>query len=153
MSNFKLNSNPFYFEIGSTESSEMLISTMNQTTFLMDKYLQVDFKLGSQKIYGLGERNRGFKLTQGVWTMWANGQETPHDDGQKGMGQTYGVHPFVLMKTNETNQFLGIYFRSTNAMSPIIKFNDDGTTTFRFITLGGKVEAYFMMQGSAKEII
>ena len=54
---------------------------------------------------------------------------------------------------NETKQFLGIYFRSTNAMSPIIKFNDDGTTTFRFITLGGKVEAYFMMQGSAKEII
>jgi hypothetical protein len=73
MSNFKLNRNPFYFEIGSTESSETVVSTMNQTTFLMDKFLQVDFKLGSQKIFGLGERNRGFKLTQGVWTMWANG--------------------------------------------------------------------------------
>lgn len=39
-------------------------------------------------------------------------------------------------------------------MSPIIKFNQtDGSAIFRYITLGGKVEAYFMMQGTAKEII
>jgi alpha-glucosidase (family GH31 glycosyl hydrolase) len=39
-------------------------------------------------------------------------------------------------------------------MSPIIKFNQtDGSSIFRYITLGGKVEAYFMMQGTAKEII
>ena len=47
----------------------------------MDKYLQVDIALPSQRIFGLGERNREFLLDQGTWTMWANGQETPYDDG------------------------------------------------------------------------
>lgn len=152
MSNFYLNKKPFYFSIGSTFSSNTLITTEGQTTWLMDKYIQVDFMIHSQKIFGLGERNRGFALDQGTWTMWANGQETPYDDGS-GFKQTYGVHPFVLVKTNETNQFLGMYFRSSNAQSPIIKYNDDGSTTFRYITLGGKLEAYFLMQGTAKEII
>jgi hypothetical protein len=152
MSKFKLNKKPFSFSIGSTYSDKELFTTEGQTTWMMDRFIQIDFKINSQKLYGLGERNRGFALDQGTWTMWANGQETPYDDGT-GFQQTYGVHPFVLIKTNETNQFMGMYFRSSNAQSPIIKFNDDGSTTFRYITVGGKVEAYFLMQGSAKEII
>ena len=45
----------------------------NQTFYMTDKFIQMDFKLPSQRVYGLGERNRKFNLEEGTWTMWANG--------------------------------------------------------------------------------
>lgn len=73
MSKFSLNMDPFYFSIGSTYSDQNLITTAGQTLWMMDRYTQIDFKLNSHKLYGLGERNRGFALDEGTWTMWANG--------------------------------------------------------------------------------
>lgn len=75
------------------------LTTENQTLLMMDKYIQMDFKLSSQRIFGFGERNREFALGEGTWTMWANGRETPYDDGTGGK-QTYGVHPFALVQTS-----------------------------------------------------
>jgi alpha-glucosidase (family GH31 glycosyl hydrolase) len=48
---------------------------------------------------------------------------------------------------------MGIWFRNTNAMSPIITHKDDGSAVMSYITTGGKIHAYFFMQGTAKEII
>jgi len=153
MSNFKLEMNPFSFSIGSTYSDKTLITTKDQACYLLDKYMQIDFMLPSQNIFGFGERKREFKLGEGTWTMWANGQETPYDDG-RGMKQTYGVHPFALVQaTDAPDQFLGIWFRNTNAMSPVITHKDDGRAVLSYITTGGKIHAYFFMQGSAKSII
>lgn len=118
----------------------------------MDKYIQMDMRLPTQRIYGLGERKREFQLTEGTWTMWANGRETPYDDGTGGK-QTYGVHPFVLTQTKTPGQFTGIYFRNSNAQSPIIKHKDDGTSVFSYISTGGKLDVYFFFKGSAKQII
>ena len=153
MSAFKLYDFPFGFSIGNTYTDETLISTENQTMLLTDKFLQMDFNLPSQRIYGLGERNRGFALTEGTWTMWANGQASPFDDGS-GFKQTYGVHPFALVQASKKrDEFVGIWFRNSNAQSPIIQHNEDGTAKLRYITTGGKIHAYFFMQGTAKEII
>jgi alpha-glucosidase (family GH31 glycosyl hydrolase) len=115
--------------------------------------MQIDFMLPSQNIFGFGERTREFKLGQGTWTMWANGQDSQYDDG-KGMKQSYGVHPFALIQTSDKpGQFMGIWFRNTNAMSPVITHKDDGKAVLSYITIGGKIHAYFFMQGTAKEII
>lgn len=46
-----------------------------------------------------------------------------------------------------------MWFRNTNAMSPVIKFVDGGKAVLSYITTGGQVHAYFFTQGSAKEII
>ena len=35
----------------------------------------------------------------------------------------------------------------------MIKYNDDGTTTMSYITTGGKIDVYFFLGGSAKDII
>ena len=120
----KVKSNPFSFSFNDerAQSSQELLSTEGQSLFLMDKYLQMDFKLPSQRIFGLGERNREFLLEEGTWTMWAVGKETPYDDGTGGL-QTYGVHPFALVQTGTKGQYMGIYFRNTNAASPVISHN------------------------------
>jgi alpha-glucosidase (family GH31 glycosyl hydrolase) len=115
----------------------------------MDKYLQMDFLLSSQRIYGFGERNREFSLGEGTWTMWANGQETPYDDGLGGK-QVYGVHPFALVQTKTPGQYFGVYFRNTNAQSPVIQHKDDGTSVLSYITTGGQLDIFFFFKGSAK---
>ena len=35
----------------------------------------------------------------------------------------------------------------------MIKFNDDGTSILSYITTGGKIDAYFIFGGTAKEVI
>ena len=51
------------------------------------------------------------------------------------------------------NDFIGLYFRNSNAQSPVIVFNDDGTSTLSYITTGGNIELYMFMHGSAKAVI
>jgi len=84
--------------------------------------------------------------------MWANGQETPIDDGLGGK-QTYGVHPFALVQTAVKGEYLGIYFRNTNAMSPVLRYTDADKAVLSYITTGGQIEIYFMFKGGAKDII
>lgn len=118
---------------------------------MADKYIQIDFKLASQRVYGLGERVHEFGLGEGVWTMWAKGQDN-YDDGMGGQN-AYGVHPFALIQSKNPTKFFGIFFKNSNAQSPILKHNDGGTSTLSYITLGGAIEIYFFVYGSAKEII
>ena len=85
--------------------------------------------------------------------MWSNGQRNPYDDGT-GYLQTYGVHPYALVQCKEKTEFIGIFFRNSNAQSPILTYNDDNiTSTLSYITTGGALEIYFFTKGTAKEII
>ena len=56
----------------------------------------MDFTLPSQRVFGFGERVGDFLLSEGTYTMWANGQPQQVDDGLGRRG-TYGVHPFILV--------------------------------------------------------
>lgn len=123
--------------------------------------MQLDLQVPSQRIYGLGERNRQFTLTAGTWTMWANGQASPYDNGQGGL-QTYGVHPFALIQTQIEGEFIGLYFRNTNAASPVIRHNKatpgvqpltDPGAALSYITTGGDIEIFVFVKGDAKGII
>lgn len=146
MSGFDLSKEPFGFEFKDQRNGDgkNYLSTKGESLLLLDKYLQMDFVLPSQRIFGLGERNREFRLSEGTWTMWANGRETPYDDGSGGL-QTYGVHPFVLFQTANKGEYAGMYFRNSNGQSPVIKYKDDGTTLFSYITVGGELEIYFFL--------
>jgi len=59
----------------------------------------------------------------------------------------------MLVQTKKPGDFIGVFFRNSNAQSPIITYNDDGSTTFSYITLGGRLEAYFFMHGPPDFII
>jgi hypothetical protein len=84
--------------------------------------------------------------------MWANGQDTQYDDGTGGK-QSFGVHPFVLVQTAVKGEFMGLFFRNANAMSPIIRHTGDSGAILSYITTGGRMEIYIMVKGTAKQII
>jgi alpha-glucosidase (family GH31 glycosyl hydrolase) len=92
-----LEEGKFGFEFISPRNGNAYITTKDQAFVMMDKYLQLDLLLPSRRIYGLGERNREFTLTEGTYTMWATHTHHALDNGLEGGKQTYGVHPFVLV--------------------------------------------------------
>lgn len=38
-------------------------------------------------------------------------------------------------------------------MTPVLKFNSDGTSTLSFITIGGDLDLYVFIKGTAKDVI
>lgn len=150
----------FGFRLRDVQNNNILLDTINQTLIFSDKYIQMDYKLPSQYIYGLGDRVHEFRLSEGAFNMWSSGQDGSYDDG-RGRGGLSGVHPFVLVQTSNPTQssmtptrFIGMFFRNSNAMTPVLRYNDDGvTSTLSFITIGGQLEVYFIGQGTAHEVI
>ena len=64
------------------------------------------------------------------------------------------MHPFLLVQTANPKRYIGLYFRNANAMTPVLRYNDDGvTSTLSFITIGGQLEVYIFNQGTAHEVI
>ena len=121
-----------------------------------DKYIQMDFTLPSQKIFGFGERVHSVGLGEGAWTMWGKNQVPVEDDGTGKGFQNFGVHPFIMFKNDKAGDFGGIFFRNSNNQAPIIKFvteQGNKVTTLSYITTGSKVEAYFFIASSAESII
>lgn len=107
----------------------------------------------TNRVYGFGERESGFALGEGAWSMWAQAAEAEYDDGHGGK-QLAGMHPFVLIKANKSDEFLGLFFRNSNAQSPIVSYNSDQDKwILSYITTGSNIDITFFFRGSAKEII
>jgi hypothetical protein len=109
MLGFQMTPAPFSFSFSDVKNpANWFIHTNDSNLVFMDKYIQMDFQLPTQKLFGFGERVHEFGLTEGTWTMWAKGQDSPYDDGTGGK-QVYGVHPFLLVQTF-TGDFIGLFF-------------------------------------------
>jgi hypothetical protein len=113
MLGFSMNSSPFSFSFSDPVTKDVFVTTKDSTLVFMDKYIQMDFVLPSQRMFGFGERIREFQLGEGTWTMWAIGQNSPYDDGSGRLG-VYGVHPFILIQGKQKNDFIGMFFRNSN---------------------------------------
>ena len=108
-------------------------------------------KVPSDKIYGFGERETSFQLGRGAWTMWSQSDHAEVDDGRGGK-QLAGMHPFCLIKAEQSDEFIGIFFRSSNAEAPIISYYQN-SNILSFVTTGGNLDMNFFLCGSAKEVI
>jgi alpha-glucosidase (family GH31 glycosyl hydrolase) len=143
----------FGFEVHDvTDPTNWFLDTRNQTFIFADKYVQMDLKIPSWNVYGFGDRYTEFKLLPGAYNMWASGKDPQADNG-KGRGGLSGVHPFVMFETNQKRRFVGLFFRNSAAMTPIITYNDDGTGLISLISIGGDIDVQIFVKGTAKEVI
>jgi alpha-glucosidase len=59
----------------------------------------------------------------------------------------------MLVQTGKKSEYMGVFFRNANAMSPVIRYINTNQALFSYITTGGQIEAYFMFKGSPCDII
>lgn len=61
----------------------------------MTQYIEIGFKLTTNKVYGLGERISDLDLNAGKWDMFAQYQPYVYDNG-KGGRNIGGQHPVLV---------------------------------------------------------
>ena len=83
--------------------------------------------------------------------MWPQATEAEFDTGYGGK-QLAGMHPFCLIKSGNSDDFFGIFFRSSNAQAPVIQYKNN-QHLLSYITTGGNLDINFFISGSAKDII
>jgi alpha-glucosidase len=153
MCGLRITTDPFTFTFtDSANNDDVLVTSEDAHFYMSDKYLQLDLTLPSQRIFGLGERQHEFSIKEGTWTMWSNSDVPSYDIGNGGKSGK-GVHPFALVQTKNPGVYFGIYFRNSNAQSPIVQYKDEGKSVLSFISTGGNIEMYFFWKGTAKQII
>jgi alpha-glucosidase (family GH31 glycosyl hydrolase) len=88
--------------------------------------------------------------------MWSSGVVDSYNmDTGRGRGGQHGVHPFILIRSREAQKYIGMYFRNANAQLPIIRYTDSkpSEAILSYITLGGQIEIYFFISGTAREVV
>jgi alpha-glucosidase len=58
-----------------------------------------------------------------------------------------------MVQSKTKGDFFGMFFKNSNAQSPVLKHNADGGSTLSYITTGGVIDIYFFVHGSARDII
>ena len=114
--NYTKGSNFAFAFVDNTDDKNIYLTTENQSLVFSEKYIQMDFQLPSRHCYGFGERHQQFELPEGAWGMWSTGftDQSKLDEGL-GRGGSYGVHPFLLVRTRNVQKYIGLYFRNSNA--------------------------------------
>ena len=129
---------------------------MYRKLHVTDLYSEIGLVLPTQRCFGLGQRNGRFQISQGTYSFNARARDDglPSDDGLGGKGGNH-IHPFLMCQTNKTReQFFGMFFVSTGPqVFEVIKFTNSSRMVLNYITVGSVLEFYFLMQGTAQEIV
>ena len=75
------------------------------------KKIQVD--LPTKDVYGFGERNSLFTISDGIYTIW--NKKNVESNNTKDGKNINGYHPVYLVK-EKSQSFHVVYFKSSNAM-------------------------------------
>lgn len=150
----EINTNPFSFKLGNIYNGETLISTKMRKLTVAEKFSEIGFTLPTKRIFGLGQHNSQFLLKNGTYSLWArdyNGT-LPFDNSNGGVSGSH-IHPFLLCQT-ANKDFFGIFFVGTTAQAfEVVYFENYNQVVLNYITLGGQIEMYVIMRGTANEII
>ena len=128
-----------------------VFSTYDTDLVVSKYYIKQSFMVESTNIFGFGERTREFELTPGNYTSWADGGNITYDPGEKG-GNSYGDHPFVLIRLNN-GKFAGIFFKNSNAKVLEYTQTNKINSVLTFKAIGGILD-FFMFHGeTADEVL
>jgi hypothetical protein len=55
-----------------------------------------------------------------------------------------------MFETGQKRRYVGLFFRNSAAMTPVIRYNEDGTGLVSLITIGGDIDVQIFVKGTAK---
>ena len=124
--------------------------TQNRNLVFSKYYIEMGFEVDSTHFYGFGERQGSFALGEGNYSSWSDGRDNHIDDGTIG-GNSYGDHPFILMKLNN-GKFGGIFFKNSNAKVVEIKHYGK-RSVLNFRAIGGILDFFTFYNEDPEEVI
>lgn len=145
-------SDSFEFLLKDPVSDNVIFDTNKRSLIFSDKYIEIGMTLPTQVLFGLGQHNAKFLLTEGIWTMFNRDQPGSPVATGKGDEQLYGTHPFLMGKTTD-NKFFGLLFYNSNAQQVKIRYSPSGKSLINYVTVGGVLDVYYFMPDSADNII
>ena len=149
--NIDNNTDIFSFEL---KKENDVFYTFSKDMFLFtDRYINFEFILTSNDIYGFGERGHELKLNEGIYTIWPNDTGGIQYDEGKGGYNGYSHQPIGLHKTKYENVWLGFVFLNSNCQDVVIKYKNDGITSLQHRTIGGVIDYYIIVGQSPVEVV
>ena len=145
----------FAFNFTDIYSQETLVTTLYRKMVVTDFYSEIGFVLPTQRCFGLGTRNGRFQLDTGTYSFNTRSHEESlaADDGYGGKSSNH-IQPFMLCQSAAKRDFFGMFFASTAPqVFEVVKFTNSSRMVLNYITIGGSLEFYVFMRGSAQEII
>ena len=147
--------NSFAFNFTDIYTEETLVSTMYRKLVVTDFYSEIGFVVPTQRCFGLGQRNGRFQLDTGTYSfnVRARDDSLPEDDGLGGKSGNH-IHPFMLCQSEIKKDFFGMFFASTGPqVFEVVKYYNSTKMVVNYITIGGSLEFYVFMRGTAQDII
>ena len=135
-------------------NEEQFFSFNSSSNFIFsENYINFQYKLTSDDIYGFGERTHEFKLNEGLYTIWPKEPSgTKYDDGRGGVN-SYGHHPIAIHKTIYENLWLGFVFLNSNAQDVKISKKNNSEINLEHRTIGGIIDYYIVVDESPEEVL
>lgn len=71
---FEMNTSPFSIGFNNRYTGKRIVSTANRKLVVSEKFSEIGFTLPTQRVFGLGQHNAQFKLTNGTYSLYARGR-------------------------------------------------------------------------------
>eukprot|EP01022_Parablepharisma_sp_SALTPOND_P008024 TRINITY_DN135087_c3_g1_i1.p1 TRINITY_DN135087_c3_g1~~TRINITY_DN135087_c3_g1_i1.p1 ORF type:complete len:1866 (+),score=156.31 TRINITY_DN135087_c3_g1_i1:1756-7353(+) len=117
-----------------------LITTEHCKLQYFDKYLEFEGRVQTDHIYGMGERISSFALKNGNYSLW-NFDRT-YEFGDDPSSGTHGSHPFFLSRLKDSDKFMGVFMRNSNAMLFSFWHSLNNGTYINYKMVGGIIDLY-----------
>ena len=91
------NQNKFFMRLYDHNNKLDYATTEGQSLLVMKYYIQIGYKLESQRLFGLGERTTNFQLSPGTYVIYPQSNPGKIDSGANTEpSQQSGMHPFLM---------------------------------------------------------
>ena len=143
----------FSFRLMTKEKNQFYIFNTSNKFIFSENFINFQFELTSDKIYGFGERTHDFTLGEGLYTIWPQDTIGTRYDLGNGGDNSYGHQPVGLHKTIYENLWLGFVFLNTNDQDVKISKYNETNIYLEHKTIGGIIDYYIIVDNSPEEVL
>lgn len=129
---------PFSVTIVRKATKEIIFDTTNSVLIYSHRFIELETKIPTPFLIGMGERNYKSKLEKGVYTLWSRDIYKEVEDGMGGHN-TYGVHPVYLMR-EKTGNFHMVFLRNSNALDFTVS---EGSVNYKIVIMKFNYFSFF----------
>jgi len=130
-------------------SNKVLVSTDLRRLVYSDQFLQIDWAVPSDYIYGLSEHKNKFRqnVTWNRYTIFNRGEQ-PKDAAKSPNLNFYGTHPMYMMVEDTVGTTHGVFVFNSNAMDVILQ---PGALTWRIV--GGILDIFVYLGPTPRDVV